>query len=288
MSSSIAIHLTPPHGPSEVFSVEGPRIRIGSAAYCEVRLPGTGAAPEHVALEDRGLSGIYAEALVQSPAATINGLPFTVRPFLPDDALEIAGFLLKGSVVTVAAAGPSGSGAKKSSPWVYAAAIVGLPLALTQLSFGEEEELSSTTTPPALFTTAPAVCPESDAESARALQAEQLGLADAKRERRPFHAHDGVQAVSIYRSAAACADRAADATGADRARASAEALQRELDDSYRTHRVRLEHALSIKDYLVAREEVRSLRDLTRGLSGDYVTWLSNLERRLRLRESKPQ
>ncbi len=288
MSSTLAIHLTPPHGPSEVFSVEGPRIRIGSAAYCEVRLPGTGAAPEHVALEDRGMSGIYVEALVQAPAATVNGVAFTVRPFLPDDLLEIAGFVLKVSLVTAGASGPSGAKAKKSSPWVYAAAIVGLPLALTQLSFGEEEELTSTTKPPALFASAAASCPESDPESARALASQQLDLADAKRERRPFHAHDGVQAVSIYRSAAACAERAADSAGSEDARASADALQRELDESYRTHRVRLEHALSIKDYLVARDEVRSLRDLTRGLHGDYVTWLSNLERRLKLRETKPQ
>ena len=42
--------------------------------------------------------------------------------------------------------------------------------------------------------------------------------------------------------------------------------------------------LGVKNYRVARSEVRALLELTSGQSGDYVTWLSNLERRLKLLE----
>jgi hypothetical protein len=97
-----------------------------------------------------------------------------------------------------------------------------------------------------------------------------------------------VQGVAHFRTGAACYRLAADEPLAGEAERQAAALQRDLDESYRTYRVRLEHALSIKDYLVARIEVHALRDLTQGLSGQYVTWLSNLERRLKLRETKPQ
>ena len=263
---------------------------MGSAPYCEVRLPFAEAAAEHVAIEDRGSAGIYVEALALSPAPTINGVPFSVAPLGPEDVLEISGSRLRVSVVTATPATfAAQTQKKKTSPLAYVAAIVGFPLALSQISFGNgEEELGLQSKPPALFGAAEVSCTQRETDSARALAVEELGVANAKRERRPFHAHDGVQGVAHYRIAAACYRVAADEPNALDASKQAADLQRELGESYRTHRVRLEHALSIKDYLLARKEVRALLDLTQGLSGDYVTWLSNLERRLKLRETKPQ
>jgi hypothetical protein len=63
-------------------------------------------------------------------------------------------------------------------------------------------------------------------------------------------------------------------------------LERDLGESYRTHRVRLEHALSTKNYEVAQVEVRALRDLLSGQSGEYTTYLESLSRRLALRQGK--
>jgi hypothetical protein len=47
--------------------------------------------------------------------------------------------------------------------------------------------------------------------------------------------------------------------------------------------VRLEHALTVEDYVSAQKEVRVLLQFTEGKSGDYVTWLSNLERKLKIK-----
>jgi hypothetical protein len=50
--------------------------------------------------------------------------------------------------------------------------------------------------------------------------------------------------------------------------------------------VRLDHALSTKNYQVAQVEVRALRDLLSDRSGDYTSWLESLSRRLSLRLGK--
>ena len=92
----------------------------------------------------------------------------------------------------------------------------------------------------------------------------------------------GVQAVGLYRLGAACMRSGGDALLAGELDATASGLQAEIESGYRTHRVRLEHALSVHDRTVARDEVQALRDLTSGQSGEYVTWLSSLDRRIKM------
>jgi hypothetical protein len=48
-------------------------------------------------------------------------------------------------------------------------------------------------------------------------------------------------------------------------------------------RVRLDHALATEDYVSAQKEVRVLLQFVEGKSGDYVTWLANLDRKLKLK-----
>jgi len=112
---------------------------------------------------------------------------------------------------------------------------------------------------------------------------ERMAVADAKRERRPFHVQDGVQAVPIYETAAACFRSGGDPGSGALAEDSARFLRREMTDDFRTRRVRLEHALNIEDNVSAQKEVRVLLQFTEGKSGDYVTWLSNLDRKLKLK-----
>jgi hypothetical protein len=114
---------------------------------------------------------------------------------------------------------------------------------------------------------------------------ERMAVADAKRERRPFHIQDGVKAVPIYEMAAACFRAGGDASSGALADESAKFLRREMNDDFRTRRVRLEHALTVEDYVSAQKEVRVLLQFTEGKSGEYVTWLSNLERKLKIKVS---
>ena len=59
--------------------------------------------------------------------------------------------------------------------------------------------------------------------------------------------------------------------------------RRELEDDYRTHRMRLEHAMTVSDDTTSRHEVRTLLNFTEGKAGPYVDWLSALERKYKLK-----
>jgi hypothetical protein len=97
-----------------------------------------------------------------------------------------------------------------------------------------------------------------------------------------------VRAVGLYRATAACFRAGGDVGRAAEAERDAQTLEGDLDESYRTHRVRLDHALETKNYQVAQIEVRALRELTSGHGGDYTSWLESLSRRLALRQGKKQ
>ena len=108
-------------------------------------------------------------------------------------------------------------------------------------------------------------------------------MADAKRERRPFRVQDGVAAVPMYELSGVCFRSGGDVESSNQAYAAANALRRELTDDYRTQRVRLEHALGVRDQKSAQRQVKILLAFTEGKQGDYVTWLSNLDRRLKIK-----
>ena len=57
-----------------------------------------------------------------------------------------------------------------------------------------------------------------------------------------------------------------------------------MTDEFRTRRVRLEHALQGEDYPAAQKEVRVLLQFVESNADrEYVTWLSTLERKLKLK-----
>jgi hypothetical protein len=280
--SLLTIQVATPSGAPQSYSIESDCVRIGTAAHCEVRLPIGDAAAVHVTLEVRGDREIYAEATSLQPAPVIDGKPFSVAKLLPSAVLEIGQTRIRACVAEPRSADRAKKKAK-SSALIRVAAAVGIPLAIWQIASEPPDELpNAPRKAPELFAVAPASCPQAGAESASAYGLEQARLGDAKRQRRLFHAHDGVQAVGLYRVGAACMRSGGDAASARDLDAQADVLQREIESDYRTHRVRLEHALSVHERATAREEVQALRDLTTGQSGDYVTWLSNLGRRMQM------
>jgi len=287
MTLALSIQLTSANGRSEAFTVDAERVRIGTAAYCEIRLPHGDAAPVHLVLEDAGPLGLRAEVLAATPPAVVNGAPLT-SGVLPANALiELGSARLSIATLGGAVVGAGPVAKQKTSPITLVAAALAVPLGLAQLSLPEpDDELGSKHQPPALFASAQPSCPQGEPAAALAFAAEQQGLAGAKRERRPFRASDGVRAVELFRTTAACFRAGGNGPLAEHAERDAQALERDLDESYRTHRVRLEHALSTKNYRVAQTEVRALRDLTSDRPGEYTSWLESLSRRLSLKLGK--
>jgi hypothetical protein len=149
---------------------------------------------------------------------------------------------------------------------------------------GGKSEEDARPQPPELWGPPSPACPHArDRAEALSYARDRMGAADAKRERRPFHVQDGIQAVPIYEMAAACFKAGNDPVAANLADESAKYLRREMTDDFRMRRVRLDHALSIEDYVSAQKEVRVLLQFVEGKQGEYVTWLSNLDRKLKLK-----
>ncbi len=289
MTLALSIQLTSSTGRTESFTVDAERVRIGSAAYCEVRLSHGEAAPLHLVLEDGGPLGLRAEVVAATPPATVGGVVLESGVLPPSAVIQIGSAQLALAALGGAVVGAGPVTKQKTSPVTLVAAVIAVPLGLAQLSLPEdEEEMVSKHKPPALFASAAPTCPQTEPTAALALASEQRDLAFAKRERRPFRASDGVRAVELYRMTAACFRAGGNSPLAEHADRDAAALERDLDESYRTHRVRLEHALSTKNYTAAQLEVRALRDLTSDHPGDYTSWLQSLSRRLGLRQGKKQ
>lgn len=274
-----------PSGQVDQINVESERVLIGSGAHCEIRLPLDQANVEH-ALIELGPAGVFAKALSFEPAPTINNIPFTQSPLPPESVLGVNQVQIY--VMVADAAGIVGGQIqqqkKKTSP-IMLMAIGMMLIAGGYLVFVDDQAEDSKSTQrvaPELWDPPAAQCSQSGTQ-AIALARERIAVADAKRERRPFHVQDGVQAVPVFEQAAACFRAGGDPQSAAAADEAAKILRKEMNDEYRTQRVRLDHSLSIEDYPSAQKEVRVLLQFTEGKTGDYVSWLSNLDRKLKLK-----
>lgn len=268
------------NGRQEQVTVEAERALIGSGAHCEIRLPLDQAAVEHVLIQV-GAGGVFAQALNFEPAPMIGGVPFTQAPLPADAVLGINQTQMLVSTVgeVVGGAGPKKSG--KTNPMLIVAAMAGASLAAWM--FLDTDDNQTRVEPqeyPKLWDSATTTCEKAPSE-ALAYANDRRVIADGKRERRMFHVKDGVDAVPLYETAAACYEKAGDKQDADAARDIANQLRKELDDDYRTHRMRLQHAMGVKDLETARKEVRTLIEMTEGKEGPYVSYLHIIERDLK-------
>lgn len=274
-------------GQIDQLSIESERVLIGSGAHCEIRLPLAEARVEHVLIE-LGPAGVFARALNFEPPPMINNVPFTQAPLPPGAVLGISGTQILIEIVegAGAAGGDVLQAKKKSSPITIIAAMIMIPAA-GFLLFGPEETGDGAVVhpnPPELWAAPGGQCPHAtDRGQALSFAREKMAIADAKRERRPFHVQDGVSAVPTYETAAACFRAGGDAASGNLAEESSKYLRREMTDDFRMRRVRLDHDLATEDYVSAQKEVRVLLQFVEGKSGEYVTWLSNLERKLKLK-----
>ena len=274
-----------PDGRAEDFAVDAERVLIGSGAHCEIRLPVDQAAMEHVAVTMSPTS-VMAEARAFEPPPTINGSPFQRAALMPDAILGVGAIQI--SVMPVEVAGTAGliqRKQEKTSPMTYVLAAIAVPVSLYIIlsDSGSTATAPAPTEVPALWGDPITSCPQKSKEQALVIAQQKATLAHARRERRPFHVQDGVAAVPLFETAAACYREGGETKAADEAAVAAKELRDDVGEDYRTHRVRLEHALSVSDWLTVQKEVRVLLAFTEGKQGDYVTWLPNLDRKLQLK-----
>jgi len=272
-------------GRTEEVAIEGDRALIGSGGHCDIRLPVDQAALENIAIQAVS-TGLVAEARSFQPAPTINESPFTRTQVMRDSVLGIGQTRIWVEAAELGqAAGVTKKKQEKTSPFTLILAAVAVPLSLYILLTGNGPsgtQIKQVKAPPLWSKQVPR-CPQSSPEQALALARDRASLADAKRERRPFHVQDGVKAVPLYEEAAACFKVAQKPKTAAAYARSAKDLKADVAEDYRTHRVRLGHAISIKDWATAQKEIRVLLAFTEGQQNAYVTHLSNMDRQLKLK-----
>jgi hypothetical protein len=275
-----------PDGRIEEVRLDGDRALIGSGAHCEIRLPVDQAAIEHV-LVQANPAGVFAEARSFQPAPTINGGQFTRSQLVPGSVLGIGYTQIVVSVIELMGqAAATTRQENKVSPMTLIMAAVILPVGMYIIFFSDPAETGTGAPPrevPELWGEVIAACPQQGADQARNTAEDRFSLGIAKQERRPFHVQDGVAAVPLFETAAACFGAAGEPEAAKAASERAATLRSDIADDFRTHRVRLEYAISRKNWEIAQKEVRVLLNFLEGQQHDYVNWLSSLDRRLRLK-----
>lgn len=273
-----------PDGRIEELRLDSERATIGSGGHCEIRLPVDQAAVEHVAIQLTP-GGVFAEARAFQPPPTVNGSPFTRTQLVPGSVLGVGQVQIYATAVEIMGADGAKKTENKTSPLTIVMALVVMPLALWMIfqDQGGDGVGAAPKEIPELWDAPTTTCSVQGKEGALSRGWDQFAKAASKQERRPFHIPDGVQAVPAYEEAGACFQAAGEIEQAKRAAATGSKLRRDIADDFRTHRVRLEHALATKKWETAQKEVKVLLAFLAGKDGDYVNWLSALERRLRLK-----
>ncbi|AKT36520.1 FHA domain-containing protein [Chondromyces crocatus] len=276
----------PDGGPQQLL-VDSDRVLIGSGAHCEIRLPGDTAASEHVLITFLG-GNVYAQARSLQPPPLLNGAPFTEAPLQQNALLQIGQSEITVSIVEIAdQIGVTKKQSEPVSPFTYVLAVLLIPLALFVLLDDPKDDVMDARpdkTPP-LWEEAGSACPQTEKDQALGMAQNRRIVAQGKRERSPFDVRDGVAAVSLFQQAAACYRTSGEAGAAAEMQTAADKLRKQLDEDYRAHQMRLVHSLDVKDLRTAQREVKVLLAMLQGKNDPYVVWLSNMDRRLKLRLS---
>jgi hypothetical protein len=280
-----------PNGHRDLTVVEGERALIGSASHCEVRLPMDQAAYEHLVIEVSA-GTVRAEARASEPPATINGMPLTTSAVTKDAMLGAGNVRIFVHYEDDSRTGEAHVNKEKgeSSPLVRLVALVLIPLAGYMMLAAPEEDFGDVPAQePQLFPSQAAACTQTDPTQALVAARDKQDQAIAKRERMPFAARDGIDAVNLFDTAAACFQLGGDVPEAEQAKEAAKQLRETLIRDFRTRRLRLTRMLAVEDYELAAHDVQKLQALTQGKSGPFVNWLAGVKRQLVAKSStEPQ
>lgn len=271
--------------PARELSLTSREVLVGSAAHCEVRVDDTDAAPEQLLLEVLD-QGVVARSRSRQHGVLVDGLAFSEGPLNATSIVQVGQTRLKVEVAPCVLA--RGSTRRPGSRlWVYGLACLGFPLSLYLIFVtpGGDAGTAKRVEPPALFGEAREACPTAIASEARFAAESELVLAEALRERAPFHPEDGVKAVGHYGVAAACYRVAGEAESASVVSTDVTALRESIQQSFHVHRARLDYALSTQRYDRASTEVRTLLAFLGSGSSEYKTRLKSMEHQLQLKHA---
>lgn len=275
-----------PDGRTEEYTIESERLLIGTGAHCDIRLPVDQGSIEHVAVS-MAATTVVVEALSFEPPPTINGSPMSQRSqLLPNSILGIAQVQIQIAIVDVEQATKAVEKKKeKTSPLIIVIGLAAIPIGMYLLLAGGEQPIAPAPPKevPALWGDPIMTCPQTNKQQALALANDQYALALARRERRAFKVQEGVRAVPQFETAAACFEVAGELGAAKECKEAAETLRKQVSEDFHSHRVRMEHSISVADVTTAAAEVRILMAFTEGLQGEYVNWLSALDRDFQLK-----
>jgi hypothetical protein len=268
-------------GEHESVRVEAERALVGSAAYCDVRLPVGAVAPEHVLITTSG-QRLRVAVKAAEPLVLVDGTPIAAGASVEGSVVVIGRTRIALSIDARLDLAQGAKGRSRLENVVSVAALLGLLGCAAWLLLQPSREPIA---PPPdasleLFSGPAPSCPQRGAREASAFAEEQLALAVAKRERLPFAVQEGIAAFDLYETASVCFRAGGDERRAAAARDEAQRIQTSLTDEFRGRRLRLSHMLKLEDYELARVDVAVLTALTRGRKGKYVEWLQTVAAQL--------
>jgi hypothetical protein len=265
-----------PDGRQEAVVVDAERALIGSAAHCEVRLPREIAAHEHIEVYASERVIKFATR-VRDPAAfpLLNGARVSEGQWAAQSVLAVGNVRMLVELIDMAMP-------RAPAPvWTLLALIPVLLLTAGAFAYARGPKTAEAPIPEApllLPDKASAICPRVAADQRGALAMEKERIARAKRERSPFAAEDGIEAVAYFETGAACYRAAGQPREATQADHDAAALRVKLEEEYRLRRVRLEHAYRLHDPAAVKRELAVLIRMTAHRRGPYTEWLAALGR----------
>lgn len=262
--------------------LEGDRITVGRSPAATIPIPDARHLdPEHLLLSPRADGCWVAVAQGASTPAMVRGEPFEHGMVAWGTEIVLGNLKLK---VTDSLPKEKKVAAEKpvSSPVLIAFFVI-IPLVGWLLLSDPDTGIDATPAAAAPPVFEGEITCSTSGGTARHRADRDAEAAIAKSERYPFAAQDGVQAVTLYRRAAACyraTGATAEAAQMDR---EGDLMQRRIEEDYTTHKLRLTRALEQRRLADAIIETRALIELLRHREGDpYLAWLRQLERQLQL------
>jgi hypothetical protein len=254
------------------------QVSVGRSAACDIALPEARRFQlEHLNLRPQPDGMEFSLQDARSAPLLFHGHPLTSCTVPWEDEVFSAGIRFKPEQAR------GGEARKKAAlaalPLLGALLLVGV----SWLSSGEDGSAAFSLAdrkPPALWE-GRVDCSQPAAAETRAREAEAAALAKMQRYR--FEARDGLQALRLLREARQCYAAGGREGEAARVEKKADAWQERLQGDYEGHLLRLRLAQQKKDGGETLREVRALRALLAHRNGEYLSWLTHLERRLESR-----
>lgn len=279
--TTIRFEILHPNGLSNSAIIDGEEALIGSGSHCDVRLSIDQAPMELLKISHQG-NILRGQVKSAAREVTLDGRPFSEGTLGTRATLGIGHTRL---LVTLATDTGNARASTRAQLRRVSSAVALTACALivySQLRPGAPQR-QDPSFDIELFAPPPSACPHKNQEEARAYAAEQLDLANGKRERMPFVAQEGLAAAMLYHTSATCYRQAGAVEEASEAAESAQTIERDLANDFRVRCLRLSRLLTLEDYEFAQRDLAALSALAQGKRGRAGVWLRKVTAQLKAR-----